>query len=185
MKKQVIKLTESDLHRIIKESVNRVIKEGFDAESSPVIRRIQQLIDAANSAYNNAKETCGDNRCLMSKNEDVYYGLMSDIYLDKRGYVNIPFDGYDGTVRIKVIKKVNGKIVLNKGDFYTEGWDDVKKLLKNIIRDSEIGIKHFQGYDPNWEYSESPEELKANKNSLRQFNKSIGRKANTGIEYLN
>lgn len=88
-------------------------------------------------------------------------------------------------LELKLLKQVNGKIVLNKGDFYTEGWDDVKKLLKNIIRDSEIGIKHFQGYDPNWEYSESPEELKANKNSLRQFNKSIGRKANTGIEYLN
>lgn len=32
MKKQVIKLTESDLHRIIKESVNRVIKEDYSVE---------------------------------------------------------------------------------------------------------------------------------------------------------
>ena len=186
MTKKIIKLTESDLHNIIKESVKNVIKEGINVESSQVIRKIQDFIDEANNAYNNAKEICGgDDRCLMDKNQDVFYGLRANIYLDGRGYINIPFNKYEGTIRIKVIKKVNGKIVLNKGDFYTEGWDDAKKILKKIIRDAEIGIKHFQGYDPNWEYSESPEELRTNKNALRQFNKSIGRKANTGIEYLN
>jgi hypothetical protein len=58
----------------------------------------------------------------------------------------------------------------------------LRKYLKKIIRDAEIGIKHFQGYNPYWEYSDSPEELKANRNALIQFNKSIGCKANSGIE---
>jgi hypothetical protein len=185
MIKNTIRLTESDLHNIIKESVNKILREGVGIEDSPVVRRIQELIDSANDAFHNAKEICDDNRCLMDKNEDVFYGLRADIYLDGRGYVNIPFDNYEGTISIKVIKKLRGKIVLNKGDLYTEGWDDVKKLLKKIIRDAEIGIKHFQGYDPNWETSESPEELKANRQSLRNFNKSIGRKSNAGMDYLN
>lgn len=185
MIKKTVRLNESDLRNIINECVNKVLKEGVDFESSPLIKKIQQLINDANNAYNNAKETCGDDRCLMGRNEDSFYGLRSDIYLDGKGYINIPFNEYEGTVRIKVIRKLNGKIVINKGDYYTEGWDDAKKMLKKIIRDAEIGIKHFQGYDPNWEYSDSPEELKANRNALKQFNKSIGRKANLGIEYLN
>ena len=32
MKKQVIRLTEEDLHEIIKESVNRVLNEGFGSK---------------------------------------------------------------------------------------------------------------------------------------------------------
>ena len=72
-----------------------------------------------------------------------------------------------------------------KGDFYTEGWDDAKKILNKIIRDAKIGIGHFQNYDPNWEYSETPEERKTNVNNLKQMNKSIGRKRNVGIENLN
>jgi hypothetical protein len=34
MKKQVIRLTESDLHKIIKESVNKIIKENYDIEGT-------------------------------------------------------------------------------------------------------------------------------------------------------
>ena len=30
MNKKLIRLTESDLHRIVKESVNKIVKEGFD-----------------------------------------------------------------------------------------------------------------------------------------------------------
>ena len=34
MKKQVIRLTESDLHKIIKESVNKILKETFISDKS-------------------------------------------------------------------------------------------------------------------------------------------------------
>ena len=30
MNKKLIRLTEQDLHRIVKESVNKIVKEGFD-----------------------------------------------------------------------------------------------------------------------------------------------------------
>lgn len=35
MKKQVIRLTESDLHRVIKESVNKVLKENSSTQPNP------------------------------------------------------------------------------------------------------------------------------------------------------
>ena len=31
-KKQIVRLTESDLHRIVKESVNRILKETYETE---------------------------------------------------------------------------------------------------------------------------------------------------------
>ena len=43
-KKQVIRLTESDLHRIIKESVNKILSEGKTVNNKPFFRGHKDLV---------------------------------------------------------------------------------------------------------------------------------------------
>lgn len=51
MKKQTIRLKESDLNRIVKESVNNIIKEAFDPYKDGGV--YGDLLDDLESAYNN------------------------------------------------------------------------------------------------------------------------------------
>lgn len=50
MKKQTIRLKESDLNRIVKESVNNIIKEAFDPYEDRGV--YEDLLDDLESAYN-------------------------------------------------------------------------------------------------------------------------------------
>jgi hypothetical protein len=117
------------------------------------------------------------------------YGLSGEITLNNRGYVVIPFvngwGDYNETVKVRVLRKVNGKIVLIKGDYFEEGWLDVQKMLKQIIKDAKIGTGHFKNYNADWEDAESDEDFKAKRSALKDMNKQIGRKANVGMEYIN
>lgn len=51
MKKQTIRLKESDLNRIVKESVNNIIKEAYDPYEDGGV--YGDLLDDLDSAYNN------------------------------------------------------------------------------------------------------------------------------------
>lgn len=51
MKKQTIRLKESDLNRIVKESVNNIIKEAYDPYEDHGV--YEDLLDDLDSAYNN------------------------------------------------------------------------------------------------------------------------------------
>lgn len=51
MKKQTIRLKESDLNRIVKESVNNIIKEAYDPYEDGGV--YEELLDDLDSAYNN------------------------------------------------------------------------------------------------------------------------------------
>ena len=156
-------------------------------EAVDPVAKIQQLIDAANQAYQNAlkSQNMDEEEPLMDKDGDTY-GLSGEIKLTGNGYIIIPLRSYFGNLgaeKIKVLTKQGGKVKLFNGDFYDQGWKDAKKILNNIIRDAEIGSKHFQNYDPSWEddtdtpYSERMANLKAH-------NKSIGRNANAGRDYI-
>ena len=120
------------------------------------------------------------------------YGLKGQIKLDGRGYVIIPFidvsngwGDYSTTEKIRVLKRVNGKVQIIKGDYFEEGWRDVQKKLKQIIRDAQIGNEYHKNYDPSWEDSDSREQFQTNRSNLKNMNKQIGRIANAGMEYLN
>ena len=184
MARKIIKLTESDLHKIVSNSVKRCLSEAVDPVS-----KIQQLIAQANAAYHQASdEQGGDDMPLMDK-EGTSYGLSGDIKLDGRGYVIIPYNGYQygeysEPIRIRVIKKVGGKIKVIQGDYFNEGWKDVRKELNRIIKDASIGTGHFKNYDPSWETPSTDDEYKTNMSSLRSMNKAIGRKANAGKDYI-
>lgn len=161
-------------------------------ESIDPVNKIQQLIDAANNAYTNAlKEQDGNEYPLMDKRGNTY-GLSSEITLNNRGYVIIPFvdnsngwGDYSDTVKIRVLHQVDGQMRIIQGWAMEEGWRDVQKILKQIIRDAQIGIEHFKNYDPSWEDAESEEDYKSNINNLKDMNKQIGRNSSAGMNYIN
>lgn len=180
--KQMIK--EQQPRSIISNIVRQSINEAIDPVS-----KIQSLIQQANDAYHNADNEQGGTEWPLMDKRGNSYGLASDIKLDGRGYIIFPFNGgdysgYSDIVKIKVLTKSGGKIHIIPGDWYQEGWKDASKLLKKIIKDAEIGIGNFKEYDPNWETSDSKEELKANKSALRNMNKKIGRYATAGMDYI-
>ena len=159
-----------------------------EARIDPV-QKIQALIDQANQAYQQTIETQGETEWPLMDKDGETYGLKGKITLDKRGYIIIPTDG--GTYgsyapqKIRVLTKSGGKVRVIQGDYFNEGWRDAAKILKQIIRDAEIGNGHFREFDPAWEDSQGDkEQMKANKAALRQMNKNIGRKSNAGFEYL-
>ena len=166
-----------------KNQLNKNLNEALDPVS-----KIRSLIQQANDAYHNANDIQGNCEWPLMDKQGNPYGLSGDIKLDGRGYVIIPLNGgsyseYQPT-KIRVLRKVGGKVQIINGDYWEEGWKDAAKILKKIIKDAEIGIGYFKEYDPNWESSDSTEELKANKAALRDMNKKIGRKATTGMDYL-
>lgn len=177
------RLIESKIRRIIRESVNSVINEAIDP-----VAKIQEFIQQANAAYHNALEVQGNDEWPLMDKEGTSYGLKGDVKLDGRGYIIIPFTsgaygGYE-PVKIRVLTKAGGRIRIIQGDYMEEGWKDARKILKQIIRDSQTGNGYFQNYDPNWESADTPEEYKANKAALRNMNKQIGMKANSGLDYI-
>lgn len=183
MDKEIIRLTESDLHKIIENAVRKLVNEAVDP-----VAKIQALIQQANEAYQQAKEIQGGDEWPLMDKEGTSYGLSSDIRLDGRGYIIIPFNGgrYSSyqPERIRVITKAGGKVRIIQGDYWDEGWKDAKKMLNKIIKDAKIGIGYFHNYDPNWEDANNPDEYKANKKALKDMNKQIGMKSNSGMDYI-
>ena len=175
-----IRINETRLKQIVTESVNRVLNEAVDA-----VERVTSLIDAANNAYEDAADYTGDSMPLVDKDGDSY-GLVQPITL-KRGHVVIRYnDPYRKhmDMDVRVLAKQNGKTVIVNGDFWDDGWKDVKKELNRIIKDAERGRKYFQGYDPNLETADTPEDFKTNRASMEKFNKSIGVTPKRGVELI-
>ena len=181
--KKIIRFTESDLHNIVMESVRRCMNEAVDP-----VAKIQALIQQANDAYHHALEVQGESeRWPLMDKEGTPYGLTSDIKLNGSGYIIIPFNGAYGMYtpeKIKVLTRASGRIRIYPGDYMDNGWKDAAKMLKQIIRDAQIGNGHFENYDPNWEDADTPEQYKANREALRAMNKQIGRKSNSGMDYI-
>lgn len=183
-RKSILRLTESELKGLIRESVISIVSEAINP-----IAKIQELIQQANAAYHNALEVQGASEKwpLMDK-EGTPYGLSGDVRLDGRGYIVIPFTSWSyggySPERIRVLTKAGGKIRVIQGDYMESGWKDARKMLNQIIRDAQTGNGYFQNYDPNWESTDTPEEYKANKSALKAMNKSIGMKSNVGTDYI-
>ena len=179
-----IQITEQQLHNMIQEAVNQLLQEAYNP-----MDKIQSLIDQANQAYQQASEEQGGDRWPLMDKHGAAYGLSSPVKLDGRGYVLIPFNGpyysdYSSPERIRVLTKQGGRLRIIQGDWMDQGWKDVAKMLKQIIKDAQIGISNFQNYDPSWETPETMDDYKASREALRQHNKKSGRLANTGMDYI-
>lgn len=180
-------LFPSDMKEIVDNYLKGESKNSYLNESINPLDRIQNLIQQANDAYHKASSVQDNDEYPLMDKKGNTYGLLDDVKIDGRGYVLIPLnDVYNvyTPVKIKVLTKRGGKIRILNGDYFEEGWKDAAKILKKIIKDAEIGMNYFREYDPSLESSESAEELKSNKSSLKALNKKIGRNSSAGMEYL-
>ena len=109
VKRQILRLTESDLHRIVKESVDGILKE----------ISAQKAFDAASGAYRKAREGFGKYTPSDTIPNDSYHGRkfaqgekFTKYMQDKIGYndgYSIYYPNGDGSVM--VLKDKNGKVV--------------------------------------------------------------------------
>lgn len=117
MNKQIIKLTESDLHSIIMESVNRIINESLEDEFEAAKAKVKALKGKGNKAaflaaaqeYQRLKELIGKDKTVINPSAN-----WSDEENEKRG-----------------IKKVNGNT----------GWRKMGHLTKKKETDQEDRAK--------------------------------------------
>lgn len=177
MRASLIRLTENDLNRIIAESAVRILREARDP-----LAGINALIGQANEAYQRIVDEFGPGYHLMNRDGESY-GLSGDIRIDGRGYIIIPFDDPYGSYtpeRIRILTKAGGKLRIIKGDYWEGGWNDAKKMLKQIIKDAERGYGHLQDYDPNWEDEESYTD---GRERIKDFNKSHGFNVGANMPY--
>ena len=79
MNKKLIRLTESDLHRIVKESVERILKESKEYEQ----KRIYKIIDPSKETMDSLNRTRLDvDRQIMNSRWDGFDG---DVFIDING----------------------------------------------------------------------------------------------------
>lgn len=117
MKKKLVRLTESDLHRIIKESVNRVIKEeyGKSHRSQYMLGRLANrqsergerptANDRAYAMYNNDYS----NDYIQGFHDEEKYGRNSDSTWDGNKHRNIQFNY--GTKKMQDMDELKGKFI--------------------------------------------------------------------------
>lgn len=103
MKKNRIRLTESQLHRVIKESVKRVLKESGD---TPEVALKIGKVDARNTLTNKGKKNDAYNHFFhkngeltFPENGDFYYDGYDD-YIEQAIRNCIDERGLDGFIRI-------------------------------------------------------------------------------------
>lgn len=184
--KHIIRLTESQLHRLVQESINGIVSEGCNEmaqvptaslKGQDTIQKMQALVDQANQAYQSLASEYGA-YSLMDREGDPY-SLKGQIKLHGNGFIVFPLES--GTQKMKVFTKSGGRIRIFPGDWYTEGWKDAKKLLNKIIKDAEIGRRHIEIYDPSVEDDVTPENYKEKRQQQREMNKRIGIKADSHL----
>ena len=179
VKPKKVRITEGMIRRIIRESLYEIAKV---PRGGSFLTTVQNLIAQANDAFNEAKAKCEDNTPLMDREGDSY-GLAGPIVLTKTGVVKYtlvsPYERTPDVHNVKVMSiRRNGDVVPVQGDYWEEGWKDVRKTLNAIIKDAQRGMAYFSGYDP------AIEELpaKQGKQAMRDFNKSVGLNRNVGTD---
>ena len=79
MNKKLIRLTESDLHRIVKESVQKILRESKEYEQ----KRIYKIIDPSKETMDSLNRTRIDiDRQIMNSRWDGFDG---DVFIDIHG----------------------------------------------------------------------------------------------------
>ena len=135
MKKQVIRLTESDLHRIIKESVNRILKEEDYETYIDKLRRQDAEKKASWDAWENTSDNFNepnlptelDNKLMYDLNKSEFRRKMENRpeNNDYRTYMNFTKEPS------KYLKGFNAMQALddNEKDFYRDAsyWNGIQK----------------------------------------------------------
>lgn len=173
MAKQRIRLTEGQLHNIIRKCVNEAVNE-MATSSDKAIEGFRQLVDRLNGIVESQKSQYGD--AWLIEKDGSHYQLTQPVRLMNNGVLVVStqysFGSGPEVEKIRVFTKRGGKVVLYKDDRgigYCNDARYAKKLLTKMIADAERSGKHLEGYDPNWD-----DEGKAGEKKIRGFERSIG-----------
>ena len=107
MNKKLIKLTESDLHRIVKESVNRILNEGVSFDET--IKSIKDLCNDTNMTVEFGQKYVYDGIPtlpvkLTANNADKYDVEEILDYLESYSWVTPPMPKYDRNSYTLIVK---------------------------------------------------------------------------------
>lgn len=133
MKKQIIRLTEGDLHRIIKESVNRILKE--DESYVDMLRRQDAEKKASWDAFENTSQYGSDENIPTELDDKFMYDLNKSHHnnrLDNRPEKNGFFPYSNFAKDEPYLQGFNAMNALGDGersDVYRDGefWSGIKK----------------------------------------------------------
>lgn len=123
--KKIIKLTESDLHNIVKKSVSKILRESFDSWtekgscniSDKFLEAVAQVVD---------EDVYDSLNIYVSNNPKVFYliGIFDVGYDDETGYGNKYSPVYE-------LRDVNGK---DRAMQYLMNFQTDPQILKTIIQ---------------------------------------------------
>ncbi len=168
--KKIIRLTESDLHRIVKESVNRILKEGWTrrgyvpSDGNPMVggyygrNELSGEKDVMNDLLENIPDITDEeweefkNYCEQNPNVFVIEGVISSVYDESTGYGSAysPVTSLESTIGDKealqyVAQYPNQKVA----QLATQ---TLKEILNGLTEeDFEL---YDNDYEPDWESDE-------------------------------
>ena len=133
------------------EKIDEAVSNG-----AKLILQMQELVNQANQAYENAKQVTEDDTCLMGGRDNPQYGLAQPITFSRGNVIIVTVSPYEREPYKEVIKcfrTVRGVTVkFSDDDAYPYGgYQYAVKTLRSIIRDAQRGIQYFHEMDPNWD----------------------------------
>lgn len=178
-KKQLIKITESDLSHMVLESI-RMIKESLyempAVPSSQVVdkyglfAKLQKFIQNMNEKRDATVRDYGDSVTCLDK-EGNFYALTGPIQLSKNGTVIIPSEY--GTGKYHALTKAGGIWKKCKGNQIDDGFSLCLKELKRVNNDIDRYIYDIQNYNPDWDEPENMNDQA--KADFKQYKKNMPR----------
>ena len=132
------------------------IMEANVSNGTNLIMKMQELVNQANQAYEDAKQRTEDDACLMGGRDNPMYGLVQPIKLQRGSVVIVtksPYERDNDTETIRCFKTVRGVTmkVSDEEAYPYGGYQYALKRLRQIIRDAQRGIEYNSTFDPNWD----------------------------------
>lgn len=126
------------------------------SNGAKLILQMQELVQQANQAYENAKQVTEDETCLMGGRDNPQYGLVQPITFSRGSVIIVtksPYERNPDREVIRCFKTVRGVTMKVTDDeaFPYGGYQYAVKTLRNIIKHAQRGIEYFHAMDPNWD----------------------------------
>lgn len=179
-KKQLIRITESDLSNMVMEATRKLIKENLDEMPSlpasqvqdryGIFGKLQDYINKINEKRDAIIKDYGDSTTCLDK-EGNFYAIKAPIQLQKNGYVIISSDY--GVDKYQALTKAGGVWKKAEGRYPGEGFKDVLAELKRINKDMEKYIYNIQNYNADWDEPENMDDQA--KAEFKQYKKNMPR----------
>lgn len=179
-KKQLIRITESDLSNMVMEATRKLIKENLDEMPSlpasqvqdryGIFGKLQDYINKINEKRDAIIKDYGDSTTCLDKTGN-FYALTGPIQLSKNGTVIISSEY--GSDKYHALTKAGGVWKKCKGNQIDDGFSPCLKELKKVNNDIDRYIYDIQNYNPDWDEPENMDDQA--KADFKQYKKNMPR----------